>query len=250
MGRRSIVSLMTFLFFVNIGNAQVYRNDTYRFQFSIPEAWIPIPEEELLKMAESGQQAAPRAPTSFVAGFRAKRLLSLGAPMVIVQVVNESTRGMTYDRIERDFSQGFAKGAQNAGDKLGKFLNLQVGQSIFERERNRMVSKISVSVPILGQFDDMMITNFGANAVVCLHCYGRSSEFGELQPKFTAMADSFQFDPGLEFKEAGGVHNLAELMGRIAAYCVIGAGIGWLIKKFVGSSKKKVRRVADDFETP
>src|SRR5262245_18919610 len=95
-----------------------YRNDQYRFQFEIPAGWMPVPEAELQQMAKASDKSSSGHRVIFVAGYRAKRLLPIGAPMVLAQVVTDGVRGATYQAIERDFAKAFAKGAQKAQEKF------------------------------------------------------------------------------------------------------------------------------------
>lgn len=221
--------------------AETYRNEDYQFQIEIPAGWSPILQPELQKAAKLAQKAAGSTQSiKYLAGYRMRRG-DISAPYFLVQVMSTGPTGQSFDQIEVELQKNLPGAAKVMQAKLSDYISdLKMGQANIDRERARMVVRMSMAGTGGGSLECISFTNFGANSVICLHCYASPKLVSQLQPQFATLADSFQWLPGFELKEnsVGGL----DVVDGAASAGIIGGVLGglagaviWTIKKMLGS---------------
>jgi hypothetical protein len=220
--------------------AETYRNEDYQFQIEVPAGWSPMTYPELQMATKLAQQAAgPSQSVKYVAGYRMRR--DITAPYFLVQIMSGSPTGQTFEQIEAELKKTLPDATRSVQAKLSDYISdLNVGQAKIDRDRARMVVRMSMGGTGGGSLECISFTNFGSKSVICLHCYASPKYRVAMQPQFAALADSFQWSPGFEFKENSSAG--LDVTDSAASAGIIGGVLGglagaviWTIKKMLGS---------------
>jgi len=231
--------------------AETYRNEDYQFQIEVPAGWSPMTYPELQMATKLAQQAAgPSQSVKYVAGYRMRR--DITTPYFLVQIMSGSPTGQTFEQIEAELKKTLPDATRSVQAKLSDYISdLNVGQAKIDRDRARMVVRMSMGGTGGGSLECISFTNFGSKSVICLHCYASPKYRVAMQPQFAALADSFQWSPGFEFNEGGstgsGVLDSAASAGILGG--VLGGLAGailWTIRKMLKATRSDEYSIASD----
>jgi hypothetical protein len=177
-----------------------YRDNTCGYSVEIPPRWEEVRAGVVGTLSATASRLA-KQPVNYVAAFVPRGKTTTDLPRILVQSQAWPEPPASYEQLEtvlRDAMPGALKEAKSALPKeLG---SLEVGGYYLDREKNRFVMKMRAAVPGVGTVDGISFGMLGRKGMIMLHCYHRQDKFAAALPLYEAFADSFQFDPGLEFK--------------------------------------------------
>jgi len=147
--------------------------------------------------------------------------------LVVIEVRKPPGLFATCDRIERDWNTKFRKDFEN-----GAGGNANFGPITLERGKHRFLAEFTGPAPNGLRLRGKLFGFLGKENVVMVPCSSREIEFVANLADFDATGDSFQFDPGYEFKPFGN-ETIVYIVGFVCAGCcrvlTIAIGVGGLI---------------------
>ena len=211
---------------------QSYSNREYHYSMTVPSGWTNIPQETLEAMPKLVGMPGANAP-QYEAGFKRSADIFLAYPYVLVQTVQGSG---TLDQLEREVQQINAKPPDLSQQVKPEFApSSSKMQAQLDRDRKRVVTKFSMTLPSGEVVRAVSFGYLGKNGLTNIHCYAAADKFAASEPVFQALADSFRFEPGYEYAERsilGGAGSGAVRGG------VIGAIVGAVVYVIAKARKK------------
>ena len=238
-----LVTVLVMVLSASVGAAGEYRNDEFHFSLTIPNDWAEISRAELNAI---NARAAQRAPikVEFIAGFRHTKPDFTGSPYILVQPLQGSIRGASYEELERSLERELGTSMKQAEGAIADLArNLKVGSAVLDRSRNQMVMRLQMDVVGGGRLQSLSVGHLGADCVIMVHAYAADPTFPRWVQTFDQINSTFRYDPGNTFNPGvarvgfwGNVGNGA-MRGAL-----IGGGVGLmagLIALVLRTSKKK-----------
>jgi hypothetical protein len=179
-----------------------YRDPGHHFSLTLPVGWRDMSGDAVSKANEVARQKFPDQDIRYDHGFLPAGKGAGSFPYILVQVKAGSTKGATYDDIEKGLRSVGPKIKRMEGSISDVAKGLSVGEVSLDRAHNRVILRLEMELVGVGKVQAIGFGFIGAKGIVFLHCYDRQADFERSLPVFLALADSFQYQPGYEFTPA------------------------------------------------
>lgn len=215
--------------------AEEYRDAALHFSLTLPNGWERMDEAQLKDL--NTDESDPGKPGEFIAGFTPVETSQFPGAQVLLSVEKLPMQGLTYDDVVAQLKRTLANRLtfvvedENAPPKTPS-----VGEARLDRKRNRVVLRTPPEVSEFGKLHNYTVVALGSKGMVAVRCYDLNDEFPKAFDDFRAIADSFHFDAGFEFKPASAPTRWtpsAGLIGLVVFLVVLAGGVifAWLKKK-------------------
>jgi hypothetical protein len=175
----------------------------HHFSMTIPDGWRRMFRSEFDSIRAVLRQRQLDGFIQYETGCRPNNSAAGTFPYILVQVHKIETAGLTYQEIQDKLDMGLDEPIKFAEGKFSDVLaNLSVGKAVLDRGRNRFVLRLQSEVFGVGKVEGISTCHLGSEAIVAVHCYGKSETFAKLLPSFTDLNNSFFFDDGYDFVPA------------------------------------------------
>lgn len=180
--------------------AENYRDDAHHYSFVLPADWVPMSTDAVAAINDLVNQRMPGRPVRYETGFQLMGQRPGSYPYILVQVQSHSTVGYSID----DIGKSFAKRAKSEVKRIEGELSdvaskLPIGDVAIDHFKNRVVMRTDAQVAGAGKIRGLSIGTIGAEGIVFLHAYAPQAQFEQYLPAFSAVIDSFRYDPGFTF---------------------------------------------------
>jgi hypothetical protein len=201
--RLTPLTLSTLLLYGGPARAEDYRDESRHYALTLPDDWTLMAPEWLAAINAFSRE---KVGIEYQAGFAVKDRPAGSTPYVLVQHLNKSLEGKTYDQIDRSLANEMSQGVKQVEGKFADVAkDLSVGQAALDRARNRIIIRGQMDVVDTGRIKSVSFGPLGEQGIVLVHCYALEPEFDSRLPTFNAIAESFRFDPGYEFVPSSGL---------------------------------------------
>jgi hypothetical protein len=182
-------------------SAETYRDPANHFEFEVPGGWFTWSRESLANANRFARGVANDSNLGYSAGFQPRGRPIGTYPHLLVQVVEQSSKDVSYEDIESIISrQTWSTVRQVKGSLPDILKNVSVGSVALDREHNRVVMRMQLSNASLGTIDGLTLSMIGRDAIVSLHYYDHAKSFDQSVNNFFTYANTFEFDKGYRYK--------------------------------------------------
>jgi hypothetical protein len=180
--------------------AEPYRDRDHGYTVQLPPRWEPVSAELVGGLSVAVQKLTHQS-INYVACFVPRGKTSTDLPRILVQWQPWPEPPPSYEAVDEVLGRELPGAMKKVESSLPiKVEGLEAGSHYIDRAKNRLVMRLRASVPGVGTVEGVSFGMFGKKGMVLLHCYNRRERFGATLPLFEQFADTFHFDPGLEYK--------------------------------------------------
>jgi hypothetical protein len=200
----------------NICNAASFHSTSFGYTVTVPDDWKQIPDDVMHKTMEAAMN--PNAPrlVDFDAAFQLKsKVRWFTYPYVMMEVIPYANVGQggqinedQFPAVLKSITGADVKKAMDStvSDKLRSSLGqASFGQANLDSANRRYSVPLTMTVAGIGQVRGQLTGFFGKECIVQVATYVKSSDWDQHPGEYSAIEDSFRFDPDKAYSVAEAV---------------------------------------------